>query len=406
MKVAVVLVLALCVAPASALAVQAGKDNFAEREPLEGSLPIEVTRSNVGATEESGENISPFAAGRSIWFEWEATNTGWTTIGACGSDIAAVVGIFTGTELASLTKVVSGNAAEGPQLCGGEREYTFKAEAGTKYVIGVDANAFYMPPAEPPTTQGNVVLRIESTPPPPNDNFANATMLDGSVTEEPGGARFYGVFVQGYNWNATTEPGEFPYGTNSGASVWYRWTPPETAKYRIDGPCCGMGLNFALFSGGFGIENEMLAATGSAEVTVNGGATYWISVYGTPQMGASEPSMSSFNLGISAELLRLSSNPPPPAPDTTAPETKIDKSNLRIATRTAKFWFSASEPVRGFQCQLDKGNYKLCGSPRAYKHLKPGKHTFRVKAVDVAGNVDVSPAIVHFKIPKPHRGRR
>lgn len=97
---------------------------------------------------------------------------------------------------------------------------------------------------------------------------------------------------------------------------------------------------------------------------------------------------------------------PQPAPDTTAPETTIERSVLRITTRTATFWFSASEPVQGFQCQLDKGDYKPCGSPRTYKHLKTGRHAFRVKAVDVAGNVDASAGVVHFKVPRPYRGRR
>lgn len=97
---------------------------------------------------------------------------------------------------------------------------------------------------------------------------------------------------------------------------------------------------------------------------------------------------------------------PAPAPDTTPPETTIERSVLRIATRTATFWFSASEPVQGFQCRLDKGEFKPCGSPRTYKHLKTGKHAFRVRAVDVAGNVDASAAVAHFRVPRPYRGRR
>lgn len=167
-----------------------------------------------------------------------------------------------------------------------------------------------------------------------------------------------------------------------------------------------------MFSGGFGTEDEMLAATSAAEVSVTGGAPYWISVYGTPQMAASEPSMASFSLNITAELppLPVSSRPSSapvagPVPDTTAPEIKIDKSNLRIAARSAKFWFSASEAAQGFQCQLDKGDFKPCGSPRTYRRLKAGRHSFRVKAVDLAGNIG-GPAVAHFKIPKPSKGRR
>jgi hypothetical protein len=97
---------------------------------------------------------------------------------------------------------------------------------------------------------------------------------------------------------------------------------------------------------------------------------------------------------------------PQPVPDTAPPDTAIVRSQFQIATGTAKFWFSSSKPAPGFQCQLDKEEYKPCGSPRVYKHLKQGRHAFRVKAVDVAGNVDASPAVVHFKIPRPHHGRR
>jgi hypothetical protein len=103
-------------------------------------------------------------------------------------------------------------------------------------------------------------------------------------------------------------------------------------------------------------------------------------------------------------------DPQPPsaaAPsDTMAPQTTIDRSTLRAATRTARFWFSSSEPPQGFYCQLDKGDLKPCGPPRTYRRLKPGRHAFRVQAVDAAGNVDSSPAVVHFRIPPPSRGRR
>jgi hypothetical protein len=407
--VAAALVFALCLAPASASAAPLN-DDFANRTVLSGALPIEQGGSNVGATSETGEPTSG-VYGKSVWFEWEAPATGWSTIGACDSNFAASVAVFTGTELEDLARVSGDGAAEGPD-CGNQSQFTFRATEGAKYVIRVDGAVIAPPEGSPPPSEGAFTLKIEETPAPPNDDFANATVLEASVAEEPGGTRFYGLFTRAYNWNATTEAGEFPYGANSGASVWYRWTPPETAKYELRG-ACGSGLNFALFSGGFGLENEMLAATCSAEVSVTGGATYWISVYGTPNLSTGEPWMTSFGFSIAAQLPPLPSNPPPlsppasgPAPDTTPPETKIDKSQLRISARSAKFWFSASEATQSFLCRLDKGGFKPCNSPRTYKHLKPGRHAFRVKAVDVAGNVDGSAAVAKFKIPKPHHGRR
>jgi len=137
-----------------------------------------------------------------------------------------------------------------------------------------------------------------------------------------------------------------------------------------------------------------------------------IAVDGVYDESSGEAAQFSFSINASMTLPAKDTETPnpfesiPPPPDTTAPETKVDKSRFRIAARTATFWFSASEATQGFLCRLDKGDFKPCGSPRTYKRLKPGKHAFRVKAVDAAGNVDSSAAVAKFKIPKPSHGRR
>jgi hypothetical protein len=417
-KVAVALTLALCLAPASALAAAPANDDFANREVLSGALPIEVTRSNVKATHEEAENISPFAAWHSVWFEWEATATEWVTVGACGSDFPALVGIFTGTELTSLTKVVSESSAQGPH-CFNEREYTFKALSGTKYVIAVDGNAFFVPPATPPVTEGEAVLRIESTPPPPNDDFADAADLTaaGEIFEfEPGAERFYFARLLGYNWNASKETAEPDHeGDPGGASAWYSWTAPATGLVHLSA-CCVADPLVGLYTGSS--VDALTAVPTNNEIwpekqaQVVAGQTYMIAVDGVFDEGSGEAAQFSFSINASMNLPALPAGTPPttnvpqPAPDTTAPETKIDQSRFRISTRTATFWFSASETAQGYLCRLDKGDFKPCGSPRTYKRLKPGKHAFRVKAVDVAGNADSSAAVAKFKIPKPHHGRR
>lgn len=336
---------------------------------------------------------------------------------ACGSDFPALIGVFTGSELTSLTKVASGNSAQGPH-CFNEREYTFKAVNGTKYVIGVDGNAFTPLPEFTPDTEGEVVLRIESTPPPPNDDFANAADLTaaGKIYEfEPGGERFYFARLEGYNWNASPETGEPEHeGDPGGASVWYRWTAPETGLVHLSA-CCVAGPLVGLYTGSsvdaltpVPFNNEIWP---EKQAQVIAGQTYMIAVDGVFDAGSGEAAQFSFSINASMSLPALpvdsppTSTPQPPA-DTTAPETKIDKSRFRISARTATFWFSASEPAQSFLCRVDKGDFKPCGSPRTYKHLKPGRHAFRVKAVDAAGNVDASAAVAKFRIPKPHHGRR
>lgn len=404
--------MALVVVPASALAAPAN-DKFENRQVLgpgfPGGTPIELTGSNVGATSEAGENASPFAAGHSVWYEWEATSTGWTTIGACEASFPTIVGIFTG-ELGSLTPVASGNGSEGPDCVGGQRQYTFKAQAGTKYEISVDGNGFYVEPP-PPVTEGEFTLRIEETPPPPNDAFATPDLFEGKISEEPDGNRFYFAHAGGYNWGATTEPNEPLDSPSDGATVWYTWTAPATAKYLFGGPCCGSGLGWDLYTGSSLEElSEVLAATGPAEVSVSAGTVFHIAVYGTPPSEGAEPTMASFQFNISANLPPLPGpivivDPAPPL-DTTPPQTTIARTKLLSASGVVKFWLSSSEAGSSFLCRLDKSAFKPCGSPKAYRHLKPGRHTFRAEAVDAAGNVDQSPAVARIKIPrKPRHGR-
>lgn len=82
--------------------------------------------------------------------------------------------------------------------------------------------------------------------------------------------------------------------------------------------------------------------------------------------------------------------PPPPgaSPDTTAPTTKITKGpKAKSTSTTAKFKFKSNEAGSSFECKLDKGKFKKCKSPKTYKKLKPGKHVFKVRAKDKAGNV-------------------
>ena len=74
--------------------------------------------------------------------------------------------------------------------------------------------------------------------------------------------------------------------------------------------------------------------------------------------------------------------------DSTAPATLLTtKPPKKTFRRTARFRFSAAG-ASGFQCKLDGGGIKKCKSPKRYKNLAVGRHTFRVRAVDVAGNRD------------------
>ena len=85
--------------------------------------------------------------------------------------------------------------------------------------------------------------------------------------------------------------------------------------------------------------------------------------------------------------------------DKKAPETTIVKGpRAKSHKRTAKFKFVSSEPSSTFQCKLDRKPFKPCRSPKKYKRLKPGKHVFKVRATDAAGNRDKTPATRKFRV--------
>jgi CSLREA domain-containing protein len=85
-------------------------------------------------------------------------------------------------------------------------------------------------------------------------------------------------------------------------------------------------------------------------------------------------------------------------PDVTPPSTTLGSVKINRSSRRAKFSFSSNEPGSTFLCKIDKKAFSSCTSPKKYKHLKLGKHKFRVAARDAAGNLDTSPAIKKFRI--------
>jgi Tol biopolymer transport system component len=85
--------------------------------------------------------------------------------------------------------------------------------------------------------------------------------------------------------------------------------------------------------------------------------------------------------------------------DTTPPNTMITSGpSGTIHVRNVSFGFSSSETGSHFQCRLDGAIFKACTSPKSYTGLANGSHTFRVRAIDRAGNVDPTPAARTFTV--------
>lgn len=80
----------------------------------------------------------------------------------------------------------------------------------------------------------------------------------------------------------------------------------------------------------------------------------------------------------------------------TPPSTKLKA--MKIVKQRVTFKFISSEAGSTFLCKLDKQAFAKCRSPKTYKNLKRGKHTFRVKARDPEGLLGRPSAIKRFTI--------
>jgi hypothetical protein len=85
--------------------------------------------------------------------------------------------------------------------------------------------------------------------------------------------------------------------------------------------------------------------------------------------------------------------------DTVAPDTSITTKPAAVSSSaSATFGFTSSEPGSSFACSLDGGAFASCSSPRSYAAVGDGAHTFRVGAVDLAGNSDSTPASYSWQV--------
>lgn len=108
-----------------------------------------------------------------------------------------------------------------------------------------------------------------------------------------------------------------------------------------------------------------------------GSGSHTFQVRATDSAGNTDPSPASYSWTV----------------DSTPPDTVIDSGPPNPTNQTsASFTFHSTESGSSFQCQLDSGGFSNCISPKDYNNVSAGKHIFKVKAIDPAGNEDPSPA--------------
>ncbi len=151
--------------------------------------------------------------------------------------------------------------------------------------------------------------------------------------------------------------------------------------------------------------NPSNSSSASFEFTSNeSGSSFDCSLDGGAWLACSSPNgYSGLSEGSHAFEVRATDNAgntdPSPASyawtiDLTPPDTTITSNPgpVTLLNNPATFQFTSTESGSTFECSLDSGAWSVCSSPKTYVGLALGNHTFRVRAIDQAGNIDGSPA--------------
>ncbi len=118
-------------------------DLFANAAELTGASG-QVTGTNAGAWWEDGEPWLSYCCywQRSVWWTWEAPETGMVSFDTHGSDFNTALGIYTGDTVDALAYVTHNDDDGGPN---GTSGISFLAQAGTRYHILVDGYYYWEP---------------------------------------------------------------------------------------------------------------------------------------------------------------------------------------------------------------------------------------------------------------------
>lgn len=86
--------------------------------------------------------------------------------------------------------------------------------------------------------------------------------------------------------------------------------------------------------------------------------------------------------------------------DDTAPVTTISAGPEEAGTSgpETSFTFSSDEPEATFECRLDSDAWQPCTSPWVLDSLTPGEHSVEIRATDLGGNVEATPATRNWSV--------
>jgi hypothetical protein len=249
---------------------------------------------------------------------------------------------------------------------------------------------------------------------PSNDDFARAIALND-----------HEALVAGTTAGGTRELGEPDHYTigpegdpelwTGEHTVWYRWTAPHSGPAEIDTCTSTIDSILAVYTGS--ALNALTRVTDNNNDIACAGGNVFGSMLSFTAVGGTQYLIAVGDAGGATQntfTLDIAGSPPPPVtppvktgdpapaiPGSTAvgpPETRILKARISGKLRRATFRFGSSAAGATFRCKLDRKPFVSCASPKTYRRLKPGRHSFQVQSLDPAGGLDATAATRRFRI--------
>jgi hypothetical protein len=202
--------------PGNAMAAGLPNDNFANATVIS-SFPFSDTFDNTTATTEPGEpaGVCGLSEHQTVWYSITPTSNIVVQIDMMGSTISdPIVNVYQqgGTGIGDLQNA----------KCGSFNSVIVNLTANSTYYIQAGDEGF--------STGGKLHLNVHQIPPPPNDNFANATAIS------PAALPFSDTVTASA---ATTEPGEpvptCSFTTTISNSWWYSFTATSNGSFTAQG---------------------------------------------------------------------------------------------------------------------------------------------------------------------------
>lgn len=355
-----------------------GNDDLAGATVMPQTTSWSVNGDNQGATEEPGENDHepPFPdttplGGSSVWYSWTPLADSDVTVDTCGngggeSALAdSVVAVYTGDAPFPLTQIGADD-----ESCAQHGLVRFDATGGETYLIAVDGGEEFLGEE---AREGQFTLELDLRP--PNDDFLDGTDISGAVPLLDIGGTTAGASNEGDDEPAHAGVGAF-------SSVWYDWTPAADGAVTIDACDSAFDPRLGVYTGA---ALATLADVNPTYSECSNNVDFGRATFMADDALVYRIAVDVGGLGDGAVNLDIEEA------DLTDPVVTIDIAKITKPKGGAKFTFSGTDnktlPANlEFTCKIDNKPAEPCTSPKKYKRLKKGQHTFRVFATDEAGN--------------------